>query len=221
MSNDEAVEILRGAGFSQIVPGTHFAPAKDIAKFFGISEISLYSYLDRHRLNRADNPQEALSAELKSFFRRAGLLNIGKATLIKNSNGTSGVFDCHFEKTDSHYVTVWNTSTRFYSARIVLAMIPFMATHHKRYNAEHPTVKLYDKLVWVLAEKRDAEKRVAEEAAQEAAKQAALEAGEGAKKADVHPVVMSEEVLYQLIKKAVSEVMSGATIAIAAPAANT
>ena len=219
MSNDDAAEFLRENGFAQIIPGTHFAPAKDAAKFLGVPDTSMYYYLDRHHLNRVDNPMEAFSSELEWFFRRAGLNEVGKASTIKNKCGVSGTFDFHFDKTDTHYVTEWNTSTRFYSARIILAMVPFMAKHYKRYNSEHPSVTLYNKLVWVLARMRDEEKKAAEQKAAEeaAAKQAEIQKAEAEKKATELKADIAEDTLYELIKKAVSEVMSGAKISLASP----
>lgn len=78
LSNDNAVEILKSLGFTQVVPGTHFAPMYDLAKFFGVKEDSLYSYLQRYGLNHTDNPREAFSCDLRVFFHRAGLLKHGK-----------------------------------------------------------------------------------------------------------------------------------------------
>lgn len=223
MSNDDAAKFLRENGFAQIIPGTHFAPAKDTAKFLGVPDTSLYSYLDRHHLNHSTNPMEAFSAELKSFFRRAGLMKSGEVSIIKSVNCCAGTFDFHFTKTDTHYVTEWNTSTRFYSARIILAMVPFMAHHFKRYNSEHPTVTLYNKLVWILARMRDEEKKVAEQKAAEeaAAKQAEIQKAEEEKRSAELKAGIAEETLYALIKKAVSEVMSGATISLASADVNT
>ena len=223
MSNDDAVEFLRENGFAQIIPGTHFAPAKDVAKFFEVSVSSLHAYVNRHKLSRPYNPIEVISCELNVFFRKAGLQKVGKETIIKNESGGSGTFDFHFTKTDTHYVTEWGPRTRFYSARIILAMVPFMAHHFKRYNSEHPTVTLYNKLVWILAIMRDEEKKAAEQKAaeEEAAKQVEIQKAEAEKKSAELKADIAEDTLYELIKKAVSEVMSGAKISLASSEVNT
>lgn len=217
MSNDDAVELLRKAGFAQIIPGTHFAPAKDYAKFLDVPELSLYSYIDRYKLNHTCNPAEAISVELKTFFRRVGLLEHGELSLVKS--GCRGIFDFHFTKTDTHYVTGWNYSTRLYSARIVLAVIPFMARHHKRYDADHPSVKLYESLSVILEKMREEERQLAERLeAEEAARNAAAT---GVQAVEAQPEVLqptiSEEFLYGLVKKAVAEVLSGAKVEMTAP----
>ena len=105
MSNDDAAEFLRENGFAQIVPGTHFAPVKDVAKFLGISVTSVHSYFNRHKLSRPYNSTEAICCELKDFFGHAGLQKCGEATIIKNEGGHDGTFDFHFTKTDTHYVS--------------------------------------------------------------------------------------------------------------------
>ena len=201
MSNDEAVNFLRDNGFSQVIPGTHFATVGDYAEFLGIPASVVQGYIYRHDLDRERNPTEAISAGVQAFFQRAGLMKIGKPEILKE-NRYRGIFDFHFEKSDTHYVTEWTRSTKLYTARVVLAMLPFISANQKGLSPDHKSVTLYDKLLHILEEKRGEEQARAE--AQEVIEPVAQSA-------------VSEEVLYNLIKKAVGEVLSGAKVEMTAP----
>lgn len=198
MSNDEAVNFLRDNGFAQIIPGTHFATVGDYAEFLGIPSSVVQGYIYRHGLDRERNSAEAISAGIQAFFQRAGLTKIGKPEILKE-NRYRGIFDFHFEKSNTHYVTEWTRSTKLYTARVVLAMLPFISANQKGLSPDHKSVTLYDKLLPVLEEKRREEQ--AKTDAQNVVTQSAV----------------SEEVLYNLIKKAVGEVLSGAKVEMTAP----
>lgn len=201
MTNDEAVGFLRENGFAQIVPGTHFATVGDYAEFLGIPVTAMQSYIYRRGLDCGKNPSEAVSAEINAFFSRVGLMKFGKPEILKESR-CRGLYDFHFEKTNTHYVTEWARSTKLYTARIVLAMLPFISANQKGLNPDHKSVALYEKLLPILEAKRAEEQAKAE--AQEVA-------------APVAQAAISEEVLYNLIKKAVCEVLSGAKVEVSSP----
>lgn len=204
MSNEDAIEFLRSAGFAQIIPGTHFAPERDYANFFGVEWSVLHGYLYRYGLNGTDNPAEAFSVGLKFFFKMAGLLDNGQ---IISDASKNGLFDFHFKNTDAHYVTRYSWSVRMISARCAVAMIPFMA----RYNGagHHGKIKsLNEDLIKFLREKREMAKAIAEAEAE-------------AERAAEVKAAIAEDALYELIKKAVCEVMSGAKLSLATPSANT
>lgn len=201
MTNDEAVDFLRENGFAQIIPGTHFATVGDYAEFLGIPASVVQGYIYRHGLDRERNPVEAISAGIQAFFQRAGLTKIGKPEILKE-NRYRGIFDFHFEKSDTHYVTEWTRSTKLYTARVVMAMLPFISASQKGLSPDHKSVALYDKLLLILEAKQ------AEDMAKAKAKEAA---------ASVVQAAVSEEVLYNLIKKAVGEVLSGAKVEMTAP----
>lgn len=174
MSNDEAVNFLRDNGFAQIIPGTHFATVGDYAEFLGIPASVVQGYIYSHGLDRERNPAEAISAGIQAFFQRAGLTKIGKSEILKE-NRYRGIFDFHFEKSNTHYVTEWTRSTKLYTARVVLAMLPFISANQSGLSPDHKSVTLYDKLLPVLEEKRH------EEQAKTDAKKAVGEVLSGAK----------------------------------------
>ena len=206
IDNDKAVEILRSMGFSQIVPGTHFAPMYDLAAFFGVKEDSLYSYLQRHGLNHTDNPREAFSYDLRVFFRKAGLLKYGKFVQGEGL-GPGGMFDFQFDKLDCHYVTEYRWSTRFYSARVAIAMLPLLANWHKKRNPTHKCVMLYDKLMLAVAEfERDKEEKTIEKAARRANVGSVSQSG----------TTISKDELLVMIKQAVREVLADTKVEVPA-----
>lgn len=205
MSNDEAIEFLRSVGFSQIIPGTHFAPEGDYARFFDVEKMSFHNYVHRYGLNRSENPLEAFSCDLKYFFKHAGLFDVGE---VVSPAKNSSIFDFQFKGTGAHYVTRNSWSTRLLSARVATGMIPILANWFGRYHSDCKIAALHRELTSFMAKKREEEARIAAKV-------------EEAKKAEELKSSMTEDMLYRLIKKAVSEVMSGATIAIAAPVTNT
>ena len=205
LTNEDAIEFLRSVGFSQIIPGTHFAPERDYAFFFGVEWMCLHNYVHRYGLNHKNNPIEAYSTRLDSFFRKAGLFEIGElsAQSIKD-----GVFDFHFKNTDTHYVTRDSRSVRLLSARVAVAMIPIIANWHSRTPKGARISSLNKDLISYLQKKHEQEQAIAAAEAE-------------AKKAAELKARIAEDTLYELIKRAVVEVMSGAKIAIAAPNTNT
>lgn len=205
LSNEEAIEFLMENGFSQIIPGTHFAPIKDYALFFCVKPECLQSYLYRNALDVPTNAKEAMSTSLESFFRRAGLYSIGK---VISSGYDPGVFDFYFEQTCSHYVTEWSHSTKFYSARVALSVIPLIANWRSSNNPAHPIINLNRRLADFIEAKRVA----AEEAIKAAEKKA-----EAAKSVPEITGGSAEDLLYQLVKRAVAEILSGAKVEVSAP----
>ena len=205
LSNDNAVEILKSLGFTQVVPGTHFAPMYDLAKFFGVKEDSLYSYLQRYGLNHTDNPREAFSCDLRVFFHRAGLLKHGK--IVQGEGlGPGGMFDFHFQKLDCHYVTEYRWSTRFYSARVAIAMLPLLANWNKKRNPTHKCVSLHEKVMAFVVEH---EKQKEAEAIEKAATRAQVsEPAMGA--------TISKDELIGMIKQAVREVLADTKVEVPA-----
>ena len=215
MSNEEAVEFLRSVGFSQIVPGTHFAPARDFAEFFGVESVTLFGFINKHKLGVKGKHAEAFMSHMEQFFINAGLNESGE---VVRDAASSGIFDFHFTKSGIHYVTRGSAhKICMISARVALAAVPFIADC--RYERSYDKTKakaLNDELVKFLCKRREQEKAIAEA---EAAARAAAEAD--AKKAAELKASIAEDTLYELIKRAVVEVMSGAKIAIAAPSTNT
>lgn len=212
LTNEDAIEFLRSVGFSQIVPGTHFAPLRDYAKFLDVQWGTLNGYLNYYKLSNNDNPVEAFSASPKRFFKIAGLLSKGE---ILPKPHKAAPFDFHFTKTDSHYVTQDSYSVRFVSARVIVAMIPIMGCKGGSFYKEKCRA-LNDELIKFLRQKAEQAQVIAEA---EAAAKTAAEA-EAQKEAELK-AALAEETLYQLIKRAVVEVMSGAHISLAAPTTNT
>lgn len=212
MTNEDAIEFLRSVGFSQVVPGTHFAPLDDFAKFFEVDKDSFYNFIYRYNLGVKDNPLESISCNMKYFFKTAGLLDKGE---IVSESANDGLFDFHFAKTDSHYVTRDRRSIRMISARVAVAMLPLMATLNGKYRKDKVRT-LNEELIKVLRQRNEQAQAVAEA---EAAAKIAAEA-EARKEADLK-AALAEETLYRLIKRAVIEVMSGAHISLAAPTTNT
>lgn len=208
LTNDEAIDFLRSVGFSQIVPGTHFAPLDDFATFFDVDRGSFYNFIYRYKLGIQHNPLESISCNMSNFFRVAGLLDKGE---IVRESSESGMFDFHFTKTDSHYVTRDRWSVRLISARVAVAMLPIMAQLNGKYRKDKVR-SLNGELTKVLREKNERARAIAEA---EAAAKAAAEAE--AQKAAELKAAIAEDTLYELIKKAVSEVMSGAKISLASP----
>lgn len=190
MSNDDAAEFLRSVGFSQIIPGTHFAPGHDVAQFFDIKESCLYNFILRYGMNNRDNPMEAISSELVSFFRAAGLFEVGEVV----SDLKTKVFDFHFKNTDTHYVTTYGSSTRMYSARVIVAMIPILARHYSKIDKDCKCASLYAALVEHMGDKKPVAEPV-----------------------KTATPTLNEELLYELVKKAVGEVLSGAKVEMTAP----
>lgn len=212
LTNEEAIEFLRSVGFSQIVPGTHFAPLRDYAKFMDVQWQCLYMRIQRSKLGHSDNPCESFSASPKRFFKAAGLLNKGE--ILPKSN-KAAPFDFRFNKNDSHYVMDDSASVRFVSARVAVAMIPIIANDGGKFYKEKCRA-LNDELIKFLRQKAEQAQVIAEA---EAAAKTAAEA-EAQKEAELK-AALAEETLYQLIKRAVVEVMSGAHISLAAPTTNT
>lgn len=212
MTNEDAIEFLRSVGFSQIIPGTHFAPLRDYARFLDVQGHILSCRIDYYKLGNQNNPQECFSTTLKRFFKVAGLLSKGE---ILPKSHKAAPFDFCFKKTDSHYVTEDSYSVRFVSARVVVAMIPIMASKNGSQYKEKCHA-LNEELVKFLRYKNWQEQEVASAVA-EAEKN--VEAGN--LKAENLGATLAEETLYQLIKRAVVEVMSGAHISLAAPTTNT
>lgn len=210
LSNEDAIEFLRSIGYSQVIPGTHFTPMRDYAKFLNVQWDSLNGYIQRNKLGFKDNPTEAFSTTIRHFFKVAGLLDKGE---IAPKAHRYEPFDFCFTKTGVHYVTQEAVSIRFISARIAVAMIAIMANN--------PTYKwgvvssMNDELIKFLRVKRDQAKAVADAAAA-----ARAEAEAEAKEAAKLKAAIAEETLYELIKRAVCEVMSGAKIELA-PTTNT
>lgn len=190
MSNDDAAEFLRSVGFSQVIPGTHFAPGHDVARFLDIKENCLYNFILRYGMNNRDNPMEAISFELGSFFRAAGLLEVGEVV----SDLKTKVFDFHFKNTDSHYVTEYGSSTRMYSARVIAAIIPILARHYSKIDKDCKCASIHAALVEYMESKKFV-----------------------AKPAKTATPALNEELLYELVKKAVGEVLSGAKVEMTAP----
>lgn len=199
MSNEDAIEFLRSVGFSQIIPGTHFAPEHDYAELFDVDWMTLHNYVYRYELGNK-NQLESFSMNMRTFFKVAGLDTKGE---VNADAAKSKIFDFRFNNTGIHYITRDAWSVRLLSARVAVAMIPLMANWGGKYRKEKVDA-LNEKLSVFLDVKR-AQAAIAE-----------------AEKVDSSQVSMvSSEILYELIKKAVSEVMSGAKIAIAAPTVNT
>lgn len=215
MTNEDAIEFLRSVGFAQIIPGTHFAPERDYAQFFNTDWSCLHNYLYRYKLNSKENPKEAFSVNLKYFFKVANLLDKGE---VVSESTKGGLFDFHFKNTDSHYVTRDGWSVRLISARVAVAMIPIMAQQNGKFYKRRIRA-LNDELVNFMRKKREEAKAIAESEAAAAEARAIAEAE--AKKAAELKAAIAEESLYQLIKRAVAEVMSGAKISLTAPAENT
>lgn len=214
MTNEDAIEFLRSVGFSQIIPGTHFAPLRDYARFLDVQSHILSCRIDYYKLGNQNNSQECFSTTLKRFFKVAGLLSKGE---ILSKPHKAAPFDFRFTKTDSHYVTEDSYSVRFVSARVVVAMIPIMASKNGSHYKERCRT-LNDELIKFLRQKNDQAQAIAE--AEAAARVAAEAKAEARKEADLK-AALAEETLYQLIKRAVVEVMSGAHISLAAPTVNT
>ena len=212
MTNEDAIEFLRSVGFSQIIPGTHFAPLRDYAKFLDVQWHILHCRIDYYKLGNQHNPQECFSTTLKRFFKVAGLLSKGE---ILPKSHKAAPFDFRFAKTDSHYVTEDSYSVRFVSARVVVAMIPIIASKGGSFYKEKCRA-LNDELIKFMRQRAEHAREVAE--AESAAKEVAEAEAQNA--ADLK-ASLAEETLYQLIKKAVAEVMSGAKFSIAAPVENT
>ena len=212
MTNEDAIEFLRSVGFSQIIPGTHFAPLRDYARFLDVRWHSLSCRIDYYKLGNQNNSQECFSTTLKRFFKVAGLMSKGE---ILPKSHKAAPFDFRFTKTDSHYVTEDSYSVRFVSARVVVAMIPIMASKNGSHYKEKCRV-LNDELIKFLRQKHEEAKAYAAESAAIYAAEA-----EGAKSTADLKATLAEETLYQLIKRAVVEVMSGAHISLAAPTTNT
>lgn len=212
LTNEEAIEFLRSVGFAQIVPGTHFAPERDYAKFFDLQWHIFHGYVYRYKLGSEHNPDESFSTTPKNLFRIAGLLDKGE---IVPKTHKSDPFDFYFKNTDSHYVTQDSSSVRFVSARTAVALIPIMAHYNGMFSKERCRV-LDNELSKFMHRKHEREMAIIEA---EAAARVAAEA-EAKKEAEVK-AVLAEETLYQLIKRAVTEVMSGAKFSLAAPAENT
>ncbi len=212
LTNEEAIEFLRSVGFAQIIPGTHFASERDYAKFFDVQWSTFHNYVHRHKLGFDNNPQESFSTTMMHFFKVAGLLDKGE---VVPKDHKSDLFDFHFTKTGSHYVTQDGPRVRFVSARVAVAMIPIMS-HYDGMFRKDKCRTLNDDLITFLRQKREQAQAIAEA---EAAAKATAEA-EAQKVADLK-ATLAEETLYQLIKRAVVEVMSGAHISLAAPTVNT
>lgn len=212
LTNEDAIEFLRSVGFSQIIPGTHFAPLRDYAKFLDVQWHSLSCRIDYYKLGNQNNSQECFSTTLKRFFKVAGLMSKGE---ILPKSHKAAPFDFRFTKTDSHYVTEDSYSVRFVSARVVVAMIPIMASKNGSHYKEKCRA-LNDELIKFLRKKHEEAKAYAAESAATYA----AEAEEAKSTADLK-ATLAEETLYQLIKRAVVEVMSGAHISLAAPTTNT
>lgn len=212
MTNEDAIEFLRSVGFSQVVPGTHFAPLDDFAKFFEVDKGSFYNFIYRYNLGIKDNSLESISCNMKYFFKTAGLLDKGE---IVSESANNGLFDFHFTKTDSHYVTRDRRSVRMISARVAVAMLPLMAVLNGKYRKDKVRV-LNEELIKVLRQKNEQTQAIA---GAKAAANATAEA-EAQKDTDLK-ATLAEETLYHLIKRAVVEVMSGAHISLAAPTTNT
>lgn len=119
IGNDAAVEFLQKLGFTQVIPGTHFAPLYDVADFFGIRSDSLYAYLTRHGFGANHDPRESITEDLASFFRRSGLIRHGKFVkgCFCGDKPIEGVFDFRFTGTEEHYVTKYRYSGRLFTAR--------------------------------------------------------------------------------------------------------
>lgn len=215
LTNEDAIEFLRSVGFSQIVPGTHFAPLRDYARFLDVQPQIIYSALYYYKLGYKENPVECFSTEPRRFFKVAGLLDEGE---ILPKEHKWSPFDFHFTKTDSHYVTEDGYSVRFVSARVVMSLIPIIASRNGSFHKEKCRV-LNEELIKFLRQKREEAQAIAEAEAAAAEAQAIAEAE--AKKAAELKAAIAEESLYQLIKRAVAEVMSGAKISLTAPAENT
>ena len=212
LTNEEAVEFLRSVGFSQIVPGTHFAPERDFAKFFDVQWNTLHGYIYRYKLGYEHNPDESFSTTPKHFFKVAGLLDKGEIVPKKHKWDP---FDFYFKNTDSHYVTQDSSSVRFVSARVAVALLPIMANYNGTLSKEKCRM-LDNELSKFMHRKHEHEKAVIEAAAA-----ARIAAEKEAKRAAELKASIAEDTLYELIKRAVVEVMSGAKIAIAAPSTNT
>ena len=97
------------------------------------------------------------------------------------------------------------------SARVAVSMIPIMARYNGKFFKSRVRT-LNNELITFLRQKRQQAEAVAEA---EAAAIAAAEA-EVQKTAELKAAI-AEDALYALIKKAVSEVMSGATSSLASP----
>lgn len=214
MTNEDAIEFLRSVGFSQIIPGTHFAPLRDYARFLDVQWHSLFCRIDYYKLGNQNNPQECFSTTLKRFFKVAGLL--GKGEILDKSH-KAAPFDFRFTKTDSHYVTEDSYSVRFVSARVIVAMIPILASKSGSHYKEKCRA-LNDELIKFLRQKHVEAEANAEETLATAMAVAEVEEAQSA--ADLK-AILAEETLYQLIKRAVVDVMSGAHISLAAPTTNT
>ena len=212
LTNEDAIEFLRSVGFSQIIPGTHFAPLRDYARFLDVQSHILSCRIDYYKLGNQNNSQECFSTTLKRFFKVAGLLSKGE---ILPKSHKAAPFDFRFTKTDSHYVTEDSYSVRFVSARVIVALIPIMASKNGSHYKEKCRA-LNDELIKFLRQKNEQVQAIAE--AEVAAKTTAE--AEAQKAADLK-ATLAEETLYQLIKRAVVEVMSGAHISLAAPTTNT
>ena len=219
LSNEEAIEFLRSVGFSQVIPGTHFTPTRDAAEFFGVGTVNLLQYLSSRNLNSRRNPKESFNVQLDQFFEDAGLTSHGK---IVDTEPGSGLFDFCFDKNGVHYVTKdSDNKINMISARVAVSAIPFLADNMRKRTYDKTRARaLNDQLVLFLRQKREREK-AAEEARMAALMAAEEEAAEKAKKEADLKAALAEETLYALIKRAVSEVMSGAKISLAAPTTNT
>lgn len=219
LSNDEAIEFLRSVGYSQVIPGTHFTPRRDVAEFLGVGSANFAQFLSSRNLNSKRNTRESMNVHLQQFFDECGLMKHGE---VINTGGSSGLFDFHFTKTGTHYVTKNSyNKINLISARVAVSAIPFFADNLRTPTYDKTKARaLNDQLVLFLRQKREREK-AAEEARMAALMKAEEEAAEKAKKEAALKTALAEDTLYALIKRAVSEVMSGAKISLAAPAENT
>lgn len=219
LSNDEAIEFLRSVGYSQVIPGTHFTPRRDVAEFFGVGSVNFAQFLSSRNLSSRRNTRESINVHLQQFFEECGLMKHGE---IVNTSGSSELFDFCFAKTGMHYVTKNSyNKINLISARVAVSAIPFFADNLRTPTYDKSKARaLNDQLVLFLRQKREREK-AAEEARMAVLMEAEEEAAANAKKAAELKASIAEDTLYELIKRAVTEVMSGAKFSIAAPNTNT
>lgn len=226
LGNDKCVEFLEKAGFTQIIPGTHFALLYDMAEFFGVHIESLYSRLTQHGFGKNHDPRESLVMDIGSFFHRSGLIKYGHV-VVRDHSGEypqQEVFDFHFNDSDYHFVTKYVYSGRMFTVRAYLSMLPFVCKYYSRHNTDGRYKHLYASLMKFVAECEDKEK--ARKATEKAVVAPVVEKSVPTKQPSEqvsagNMTSVAEDLLYQMVKRAVAEIMSGATIAIAAPTANT
>lgn len=196
MDNDSAVEFLKANGFFQIVPGTHFAPCCDFAEFFGVNPDSLYNYLYRHNLSGGGSQKESIYGSFAAFVRKAGLLKVGQFVDPLHAPDR-GYHDFRFNNTGVHYITKYSSSTRMYSARLALSMVPFIYRWNIKFDKGHKIVSVYNALVKLIEEDEVAE-----------AISPAIPANSS--------TVISKDELMAMIKQAVREVLADTKVEVPA-----